>query len=178
MGAHGTLEEALRGVAAFNAPSSEDEELKEKRQRNKSKARKQKHKKGKDSRKKEKKEKYRKHKKDKNQSSEDEDSGQEDIEKQLERGRSAVRITREILQQQPGLKQELRQVGSGTCHAPSIYSVWLRGASMQLTSLWHYVLFIYNTVCCSSCGASTKVKLCNSVVYQVNPCAISCMSYS
>ncbi|KAK9908498.1 hypothetical protein WJX75_008702 [Coccomyxa subellipsoidea] len=32
------------------------------------------------------------------------------MDQQLERGRAAVRITREILQQQPGLKQELRQL--------------------------------------------------------------------
>jgi hypothetical protein len=114
MGAHGTLEEALQGVAAFNAPSSEDEELQNKRHKSthsKAKSHKHKHKREKEQRKKEKRGKSKKHRKDRQESSEDSDSYADDMEKQLERGRAAVRITREILQKQPDLKQDLRQVG-------------------------------------------------------------------
>ncbi|BDA44900.1 probable DnaJ homolog subfamily C member 5 at C-terminar half [Coccomyxa sp. Obi] len=123
MGAHGTLDEALKGVDAYNAPSSEDEELLERRQKVKDPSKKRKHSKSKKDKvhrpkEKEHKKKEKKHKRHKRakegQSSEgasdEEDSEQDDINQQLERGRAAVRITREILQHQPGLKKELRQL--------------------------------------------------------------------
>ncbi len=135
MGAHGTLDEALKGVSAFNAPSSEDEELLDRRREarskrssgtkkhskssTKEKLHKSKQKKEKDHKKKAKKSKHRKQRREKEDKSSEEDSDEdesdgEDMEQQLERGRAAVRITRDILQQQPGLKQELRQVQGRT----------------------------------------------------------------
>ena len=118
MGAHGTLEEALQGVAAHFATSSEDEELVEKRRQSKKSKkakkngdaekskRKRSHKRGGDKEHKKEK-KAKRHRKD---DSEEDSASEGDVEQQLERGRTAVRITREILQQQPELKQELRQV--------------------------------------------------------------------
>ena len=115
MGAHGTLEEALQGVATYMAPSSEDEEMLEKRRRAKkarksadgdSSKRKRAHKHGDKEHRKDKRGKLRKRDADVGG-----DSGKEgDLEQQLQRGRTAVRITRSILQRQPALKQELRQV--------------------------------------------------------------------
>lgn len=123
MGAHGTLDEALKGVDAYNAPSSEDEEVLERRQKAKEFSKKRKHSKSKKEKvhrpkEKEHKKKDKKHKKHKRAkdgqlpqgSSDEDDSELDDINQQLERGRAAVRITREILQHQPGLKKELRQV--------------------------------------------------------------------
>ena len=130
MGAHGTLDEALKGVQAYNAPSSEDEELLDKRRearsksssggkkhskgKNKERAHKSKQKKEKELKNKDKKPKHKKHKKDKGdkspaEASDNDGNDEEGMDQQLERGRAAVRITREILQQQPGLKQELAQ---------------------------------------------------------------------
>lgn len=117
----GTLDEALQGVAAYNAPSSEDEDLLEKRRKAISKHRKSSKEKSRKSKSKKEKEHSKKksskdkHKKDKEkessaEASDESDSDLNDINVQLERGRAAVRITREILQQQPGLKTELRQV--------------------------------------------------------------------
>lgn len=146
MGAHGTLDEALKGVQAYNAPFSEDEELLDKRRearsksssggkkhskgKNKERAHKSKQKKEKELKNKDKKPKHKKHKKDKGdkspaEASDNDENDEEGMDQQLERGRAAVRITREILQQQPGLKQELRQVRRQTVvreHFQHIYS--------------------------------------------------------
>jgi hypothetical protein len=122
MGAHSTFEDHLKGVQAFLAPQSEDEcdnrhdetsrRSKTSRHKNSGKHRKEKRKdKGKF---KEKKSKQKKARKRRATPDTEASSSDDDVETQLEKGRAAVRITREILDKQITLKQELRQVGSCT----------------------------------------------------------------
>lgn len=119
MGAHSTFEDHLKGVQAFHAPLTDGEQdgrqVKSSKSLKNSKA--SKHREGsknkKDKKKEKAKEKKSKHKKDKKRrddSPSDHSSSDDDVETQLEKGRAAVRITREILDRQISLKQELRQV--------------------------------------------------------------------
>jgi hypothetical protein len=119
MGAHGTLDEALQGVSKYMAPSSEDEELVERRRQAKKEKKARKHEEGdRSKRKRAHKHGDREHKKEKKAKrhvkdaadAEDESDAEGDVQQQLERGRAAVRITRAVLERQPALKQELRQV--------------------------------------------------------------------
>ena len=121
MGAHSTFEDHLKGVQAFHSPRADDELDRNVKKRDSKKALKEskssKHKdsgkhqkekkKGKD---KERKKRLNKDRKKQDTRNSDQSSSDEDIDTQLEKGRAAVRITRDILGQNPGLKQELRQV--------------------------------------------------------------------
>lgn len=121
MGAHSTFEDHLKGVQAFHLPRADDELDRNVKKKDSKKALKEsKSSKHKDSGKHQKekrkgKEKDRKKKVNKDRKKQDvrnsdQSSSDEDIDTQLEKGRAAVRITRDILGQNPGLKQELRQV--------------------------------------------------------------------
>ena len=93
------------GAGGEAAPVKGIEESKEEGEADKSK-RKRSHKRGDKEHRKEKKAKRHK----RGRQHEEESASEGDVEQQLERGRAAVRITREIVQQKPALKQELRQV--------------------------------------------------------------------
>ena len=122
MGAHSTFEDHLKGVQAFLAPPSEDERderhdksskhSKSSKHKDSSKHKKEKRK-DKDKMK-EKKSKQKKEKKRRATPDTEPSSSDSDVETQLEKGRAAVRITREILENQINLKQELRQARSST----------------------------------------------------------------
>ena len=121
MGAHSTFEDHLKGVQDLHSPHANSELDGNARKKDYKKALKQskssKHKdsgkhqkekkKGKE---KDKKRKFNKDRKKQETRNSDQSSSDEDIDTQLEKGRAAVRITRDILGQNPGLKQELRQV--------------------------------------------------------------------
>ena len=121
MGAHSTFEDHLKGVQAFHSPRADDDLDRNVKKKDSKKALKEskssKHKdsgkhqkekrKGKE---KDKKKKVNKDRKKQDVRNNDQSSSDEDIDTQLEKGRAAVRITRDILGQNPGLKQELRQV--------------------------------------------------------------------
>ena len=119
MGAHSTFEDHLQGVQAFHAPLTDDEQngrptksskgLKNGKSSKHKESSKHKKEKKKD-RVKEKKTKQKKEKKRRDESDTEHSSSDDDVETQLEKGRAAVRITREILDRQISLKQELRQV--------------------------------------------------------------------
>ena len=122
MGAHSTFEDHLKGVQAFHSPRADDELDRNVKKKDSKKALKEsKSSKHKDSGKHQKEKRKRQggrtgrrksirieRKQDVRNS--DQSSSDEDIDTQLEKGRAAVRITRDILGQNPGLKQELRQV--------------------------------------------------------------------
>ena len=120
MGAHSTFEDHLKGVQAFHSPRADDELDRNVKKRDSKKAVKEsKSSKHKDSGKRQKekrkgkekdKKKFIKDRKKQDTRNSDQSSSDEDIDTQLEKGRAAVRITRDILGQNPGLKQELRQV--------------------------------------------------------------------
>ena len=119
MGAHSTFEDHLKGVQAFHAPLTDDEQngRPAKSSKGLKNGKSSKHKEGskhkKDKKKdrvKEKKSKQKKEKKRREESDTEHSSSDDDVETQLEKGRAAVRITREILDRQISLKQELRQV--------------------------------------------------------------------
>ena len=121
MGAHSTFEDHLKGVQGFHSPHADDDLDRNVKKKDSKKALKEskssKHKdsgkhqkekrKGKE---KDKKKKVNKDRKKQDVRNNDQSSSDEDIDTQLEKGRAAVRITRDILGQNPGLKQELRQV--------------------------------------------------------------------
>ena len=121
MGAHSAFEDHLKGVQAFHSPRPDDELDRNVKKKDSKKALKEskssKHKdsgkhqkekrKGKE---KDKKKKGIKDRKKQDTRNSDQSSSDEDINTQLEKGRAAVRITRDILGQNIGLKQELRQV--------------------------------------------------------------------
>ena len=119
MGAHSTFEDHLKGVQAFHAPLTQDEQdarqakssrgLKNSKSSRHKESSKHKRDKKKD-RAKEKKSKQKKEKRRRDDSDTEQSSSDDDIDAQLEKGRAAVRITREILERQISLKQELRQV--------------------------------------------------------------------
>ena len=131
MGAHSTFEDHLKGVQAFHSPRADDgldrnvkkkdtkkalKESKSSKHKDGGKHQKEKRK-GKD---KDKKKKVTKDRKKQDTRHSDQSSSDEDIDTQLEKGRAAVRITRDILGQNPGLKQELRQVTAPLLPAFSI----------------------------------------------------------
>jgi len=123
MGAHSTFEDHLKGVQAFHAPPSDDElngrhsksskslkTSKSSKHKDSGKHKKDKRKNKEKERVKEKKSKHKKEKGKRDESDSEDNSPEDDVETQLEKGRAAVRITREILEKQYSLKQELRQV--------------------------------------------------------------------
>ena len=121
MGAHSTFEDHLKGVQAFHSSHADNEVDRNANKKDSKKALKQsKSSKHKDSGKHQKEKRKGKEKEKKRNSNKDrkkqdtrnseQSSSDEDIDTQLEKGRAAVRITRDILGQSPGLKQELRQV--------------------------------------------------------------------
>lgn len=125
MGAHSTFEDHLKGVQAFHAPPSTDEldggpdkrasrkdskAVKSSKHKDSTKHKKDKREKKDKYKVKEKKSKQKKDKRRRETPESEHSSSDEDIETQLEKGRAAVRITREILDIKPELRQELRQV--------------------------------------------------------------------
>ena len=135
MGAHSTFEDHLKGVQAFQSPYADDELDRNNKEKDSKKALKQsKSGKHKESRKHQKEKKKGKEKDKKRKSNKgrkkldtrnsDQSSSDEDIDTQLEKGRAAVRITRDILGQNPGLKQELRQVTIPPPAGPRYFASW------------------------------------------------------
>jgi hypothetical protein len=119
MGAHGTCEEALRNVAAFHTASVEDDRNKSrsgKKSKDKDKKKKKKNSKSDKHGKQKKDVKQQRSKKQKSSSGDESSSeGGSDVEtreQELERGRAAVRVTRDIMSRYPEVKQDLREVGT------------------------------------------------------------------
>lgn len=108
------------------ATSSEDDEMVERRRQAKQAKKARKKEDGERSKKRKRAHKHgdREHKKDRKAKrhgkdagdADDESGAEEDVQQQLERGRTAVRITRAVLERQPALKQELREVHSCQLH--------------------------------------------------------------
>ena len=124
MGAHGTFDDALAGVTAFHAGGGTEVGTRGQRRggraADKGKAKKERRakedKKGRRDKKdksKRKKVSKRKDGSDGDASSAESDDGPEDLDLQLERGRMAVRLTRDIMSATPSLKKELREVRLG-----------------------------------------------------------------
>ena len=162
MGAHSTFEDHLKGVQAFHAPLTHDEQdgrhaksskgLKNSKSSRHKESSKHKREKKKD-RTKEKKSKQKKEKKRRDDSDTEPSSSDDDVDTQLEKGRAAVRITREILERQISLKQELRQV------------------SLVLTSL-----HVVDRDTCCTCLSWLSYALCleQCAVLDVTPSLCSC----
>ena len=151
MGAHSTFEDHLKGVQAFHAPLTDDERIGRQAKSSKaSKNKSSKHKEGSKHRKdkekdrpKEKKSKQKKAKRRRDDSDTEHSSSDDDVETQLEKGRAAVRITREILEKQISLKQELRQVcNPAHLNQHIIVLLW----TVHLPSCQVYALFMH-TIC-------------------------------
>lgn len=195
MGAHSTFEDHLKGVQAFLAPLSEDERderhdksskhSKSSKHKDSSKHKKEKRK-DKDKMK-EKKSKQKKEKKRRATPDTEPSSSDDDIETQLEKGRAAVRITREILEKQINLKQELRQARSCTFANTSCISVTcIRNANrfnMHPSDCYEnadeYGADVCNILCLCSCfGALIRERLSRSLAFQMPGCGMLCNSSS
>lgn len=107
MGAHGTLEDALRNVAEFHSSKSDVSARGSGAGKHKS-GKKDKSKSDKHSKSKKQKKAKKKHARSDRSSSESPEA--ESLEEQLARGRQAVRSTREFLSKHPDVKQDFREV--------------------------------------------------------------------
>lgn len=112
MGAHGTLDDALRNVAAFSSfaadPAAKEQHLRVEKRKKEKKKKSKSEKRSKN--KKESKSKKSKKRHSTTDSSSSDLSDVDTLEQQLARGREAVRLTRELLMRHPGLKQDIREV--------------------------------------------------------------------